>query len=128
MDNEGLTGDKALRNLSYLLILKLIESHLDSEIDIDNYTYDLSYLEDNLIEHHKKRLLHIVRFSNLSNENEDNIFNIMKYQWSDILSVHPSTKNIFLKDKGFDIQYTKTYKKLIDILNSLDLSNTDYDI
>ena len=24
-DNEGLTGDKALRNMSYLLILKLIE-------------------------------------------------------------------------------------------------------
>ena len=26
-DNEGLTGEKALRNLSYLLILKLIEPH-----------------------------------------------------------------------------------------------------
>ena len=24
-DNEGLTGEKALRNMSYLLILKLIE-------------------------------------------------------------------------------------------------------
>ena len=24
-DNEGLTGEKALRNLSYLLILKLLE-------------------------------------------------------------------------------------------------------
>ena len=34
-DNEGLTGEKALRNLSYLFILKLIEPHLGNEIDID---------------------------------------------------------------------------------------------
>ena len=36
-DNEGLTGEKALRNMSYLLILKLIEHHFGNEIDIDNY-------------------------------------------------------------------------------------------
>jgi hypothetical protein len=35
-DNEGLTGDKALRNMSYFLILKLIEPRLGKEIDIDN--------------------------------------------------------------------------------------------
>ena len=26
-DNEGLTGEKALRNMSYLIILKLLEPH-----------------------------------------------------------------------------------------------------
>ena len=125
---EGLTGEKALRNLSYLLTLKLLEPHFGGEIDIDNYEYDFSHIEDEMIEKHKKKLLEIVRFSNLSNENEDNIPVNMKYLWDDILSIHPTTKNIFLKDKGFDIQHKSTYKKLIDKLNSLDLSKTEYDV
>jgi type I restriction enzyme M protein len=52
----------------------------------------------------------------------------MKYLWDNILSNHPTTKNIFLKGKGFDIQHKSTYKKLIDKLNSLDLSQTEYDV
>ena len=52
----------------------------------------------------------------------------MKYLWDDILSNHSTTKNIFLKGKGFDIQHKSTYKKLIDKLNSLDLSQTEYDV
>jgi len=71
-DNEGLTGEKALRNLSYLLILKLIEPRI-GEIDIDNYEYDFSHIEDEMIEKHKQKLLEISRFSNLSNEKEDKL-------------------------------------------------------
>jgi type I restriction-modification system DNA methylase subunit/restriction endonuclease S subunit len=127
-DNEGLTGQKALRTLSYLLILKLIEPHFGGEINIDDYEYDFSHIEDEMIEKHKNKLLEIVRFSNLSNEKEDNIPVNMKYLWDDILSNHPTTKNIFLKGKGFDIQHKSTYKKLIDKLNSLDLSQTEYDV
>ena len=128
-DNEGLTGEKALRNMSYLLILKLLEPHFGGEINIDEYEYDFaSYFEDNVIEQNKKRLLEIVRFSNLSNENDDDIPNLMKYTWDIILSVNPTTRNIFLKDKGFDIQHKSSYKKLIDKLNSLDLSKTEYDV
>jgi type I restriction enzyme M protein len=127
-DNEGLTGEKALRTLSYLLILKLLEPHFGGEINIDDYEYDFSDIEDEMIEKHKNKLLEIVRFSNLSNEKEDNIPVNMKYLWDDILSNHPTTKNIFLKGKGFDIQHKSTYKKLIDKLNSLDLSQTEYDV
>lgn len=127
-DNEGLTGEKALRNMSYLLILKLLEPHFGGEINIDDYEYDFSHIEDEMIEKHKNKLLEIVRFSNLSNEKEDNIPVNMKYLWDDILSIHPTTKNIFLKGKGFDIQHKSTYKKLIDKLNSLDLSQTEYDV
>jgi type I restriction-modification system DNA methylase subunit len=127
-DNEGLTGEKALRTMSYLLILKLLEPHFGGEINIDNYEYDFTHIEDEMIEKHKKKLLEIVRFSNLSNEKEDNIPVNMKYLWDDILSNHPTTKNIFLKGKGFDIQHKSTYKKLIDKLNSLDLSQTEYDV
>lgn len=127
-DNEGLTGEKALRTLSYLLILKLLEPHFEGEININDYEYDFSHIEDEMIEKHKNKLLEIVRFSNLSNEKEDNIPVNMKYLWDDILSNHPTTKNIFLKGKGFDIQHKSTYKKLIDKLNSLDLSQTEYDV
>lgn len=127
-DNEGLTGEKALRNLSYLLILKLLEPHFGGEINIDEYEYDFSHIEDEMIEKHKNKLLEIVRFSNLSNEKEDNIPVNIKYLWDDILSNHPSTKNIFLKEKGFDIQHKSTYKKLIDKLKSFDLSQTEYDV
>lgn len=127
-DNEGLIAEKALRTLSYLLILKLIEPHFGSEINIDDYEYDFSHIENEMIEKHKNKLLEIVRFSNLANEKEDNIPVNMKYLWDDILSNHPTTKNIFLKGKGFDIQHKSTYKKLIDKLNSLDLSQTEYDV
>ena len=78
------------------------------------------------VEKHKKKLLELVRFSNLINEKEDNIPVNMKYLWDDILSVHPATKNIFLKNKGFDIQRQTTYKKIINKLNLL--PNTDIDI
>ncbi len=127
-DNEGLTGEKALRNLSYLLILKLLEPHFGGIIDIDNYDYDFSCFEEEDIEHNRARLLSCVRFSNLSKENEDNIPNMMKYLWDIILSVHPSTKNIFLPDKKFDIQRQSTYKKIVDKLNRIDLSSIENDI
>jgi type I restriction-modification system DNA methylase subunit len=129
-DNEGLTGEKALRTLSYLIILKLLEPHFGGEIDIDDCSdYDFaSYFEENVIERNKQRLLSIVRFTNLSNENEDNLPNLMKYAWDIILSSNPTTKNIFSKGKGFDIQHKSTYKKLIDKLNSFDLSQTEYDV
>lgn len=124
-DNEGLTGEKALRTMSYLLILKLLEPHFGGEINIDDYEYDFSHIEDEMIEKHKNKLLEIVRFSYLSNEKEDNIPVIMKYLWDDILSNHPTTKNIFLKGKGFDIQHKSTYKKIIDKLNSLPKTEAD---
>ena len=125
-DNEGLTGEKALRNMSYFLILKLIEQHFGKEIDIDSFEYDFSHIECDNVENHKMKLLEIVRFSNLANEKEDNITTIMKYLWDDILSKHPSTKNIFLEGKGFDIQRQSTYKNLMNKLKTL--PDTDYDI
>jgi type I restriction-modification system DNA methylase subunit len=126
--SEGLVGEKALRNLSYFLILKLIEPHFGVEIDIDEYDYDLSHIDIDNVVNHKKRLLEIVRLSGLVKENEDNLVNILKYLWDDILSEHPKTKNIFLKGKGFDIQYTSTYKKIIDKISAIDLTNTEYDV
>jgi type I restriction-modification system DNA methylase subunit/restriction endonuclease S subunit len=127
-DCEGLTGEKALRNMSYFVILKLIEPHIGSEIDFDNYEYDFSNIVDEMVEETKIKLLSIVRFSNLSRESEDNIANNIVYLWDNILSTHPATKKIFLKGKGFEFQYKTTYKKIMHKLNSHELSNTDYDV
>jgi type I restriction enzyme M protein len=127
-NNEHLTGDKALRTLAYLLDLRLLEPQFGNQIDIDTYAYDFSSYEDDIIEKHKAKLLSMVRFSNLAKEKEENIPNIMKYLWDDILSVHPITKNIFLKGKGFDIQHQSTYKKLIDKLYTFDFEAIDEDI
>ncbi len=127
-NNEHLTGDKALRTLAHLLDLRLLEHQFDQSIDIDGYEYDFSAYDDSIVESHKSKLLKLVRFSNLVKENEENIPTIMKCLWSEILSVHPITKNIFLPGKGFDIQHQSTYKKLIDKLYTFDFESVDEDI
>lgn len=127
---EGLTGDKALRNMSYLLVLKLIEPHLGKDINIlDCDEYDFSYLgSDDAIEYHKTKLFEIVHFSKLAMETADNIPYMVKCLWDDVLSIHPTTCNIFLKNKGFDIKHQSTFKKLIDQLHSVDITHIDCDI
>ena len=127
-NNEHLTGDKALRTLAHLLDLRLLEPQFGNQIDIDTYAYDFSSYEDDIIEKHKAKLLSMIRFSNLAKEKEENIPKIMKCLWDEILSVHPITKNIFLKGKGFDIQHQSTYKKLIDKLYTFDFEAIDEDI
>lgn len=127
-NNEHLTGDKALRTLAHLLDLRLLEPQFGQQIDIDAYAYDFSAYDDDIVEQHKAKLLKLVRFSNLVKEKEDNIPKIMKCLWDEILSVHPITKNIFLKGKGFDIQHQSTYKKLIDKLYTFDFEAMDEDI
>ena len=127
-DNEGLTGEKAFRNMSYFLILKLIEPHLGKEIDIDNYKYDFSRIEDDQVEAHKTELLRIVRFSNLAKENKVDLQKSLKDLWEDILSVHPSTKGVFLEDKRFDIKAVSAYKRIISKLDTVDLCSVDNDI
>ena len=131
-DNEHITGDKALRNLAFLLDLRLLEKQFDDKIiDIDNYDYDFSSYDcsnEKFNEEHKQQLLGFTRFSNLVKTNESNLYNIMKYLWDDILSVHPTTKNIFFKDKCFEIQNQSTYKKLIDKLYSFKFEDIEADI
>ena len=125
---EHLTGDKALRTLAHLLDLRLLESQFGKTINIDDFNYDFSAYEGNIIEDHKNKLLEMVRFSNLSKEKEENIPVIMKCLWDEILSVHPITKNIFLKGRGFDIQHQSTFKKLITKLNEFNFESIDEDI
>ena len=123
---EQKTGEKALRNLGFILTLKLLEPVIRSnEIDIETYDFDFNeeYSEDEI-----EKLKRCVLFSELSNEDEDNIPNLLRAIWEEILCVHPRTKDIFLHGKGFDIKYQSTFKKIFDKLNSVDFSIFDEDI
>lgn len=122
--SEGLTGDKALRNLSYILILKLIEPQFRTTIDIQNFPYEYS-VEDNIVEPHKARLMKLVYFSELLQEEQTNLCHNLKFLWDDVLSQHPSTKNIFLKGKTFDMKRGATFKRLIDAVNSIPDTTAD---
>jgi type I restriction-modification system DNA methylase subunit/restriction endonuclease S subunit len=127
-DNEGLTGEKALRNLSYLLILKSLEPHLDGELNINAYEFDFAIHDDNIAEGHHHKLLYMLRFTNLVTQNPIDIHNLLTHIWDEILAVHPVTKKIFLQGKGFEIRRDSTYQKLFKKLNSIHLTDTDCDI
>ena len=130
---EHLTGDKALRPLGYFLQLRLIESQFGKEIDIDNpiyYNFRHYEFADNKerCDDHLAQLLRIARFSYLAKVKEDNLKMNLEYLWDDILSVHPATKDVFLKGRGFHLKKQSTYKKIIDKLAAVDFENIDEDI
>jgi type I restriction-modification system DNA methylase subunit len=129
-DNEHLIGDKALKTIAYLLVLRMLENKFnDKTINIDNYNeYDFSEYEENVIEERKNKLLHFCRFNNIVKEKEENIPKIMKCVWNEILSVHPKTMNIFLKDRGFEIKNQSTFKKLINKINDFNFEEIENDI
>ena len=102
-DNEGLTGEKALRNLSYLLILKLIEYHFGSNINIDDYNYDFSDIIDEQVEKFKEDLLKNVRFSKLTEVKEEDL----------LISLEKFIKN--LNNDKQDI-LRQIFKRCLDIL------------
>jgi type I restriction enzyme M protein len=122
-----LTGCKALKNLSYFITLKLLEKQFDENIDIDNFEYEFDENIQN-IEEFKKSLLRNVRFSNLSTVKADDITTVMVDIWDNILSQHPSTRNIFVPGKFFDAEHQSTYKSIVDKLNTLDLNDDDFDV
>jgi type I restriction enzyme S subunit len=141
-DSEGLTGEKALRNLSYLLTLKLIEPQIGTQIDIENYRFKTIIKnapdeDDNESDALDKQirlalfqdLIPLVRYSNLINVSDVDLANSIKKLWDDILSEHPSTMNIFLKGGKFDIKNTLTFRSLFKKLDEIDISNiSDFDI
>ena len=127
-DSEHLTGDKALRTLARLLILRLIEPKFGKEIDIDGYDYRFEEkYDDDVIEEIRKHRLSNVRFSAFSYLKEDDIMSTMKKVWVDILSVHPSTKQIFPPNDNFGISRQKTFTKLFTKLNEISFEEFDVD-
>jgi type I restriction enzyme M protein len=120
---EGITGDKALKNMASLLILKMLENKIGKEIDIDNYVYPF---EDEELEL-KPKLLELARFTNLAKEPDTNIMTNINALWSYILCEHPSTEKVFQRGNTFDIKHPHTYKKIFKELIDTDVSLDDSD-
>lgn len=120
---EGITGDKALKNMASLLILKMLENKIGKEIDMDNYVYPFEEDEPE----HKPKLLELVRFSNLAKEPDTNIITNINALWLNILCEHPSTEKVFQRGNTFDIKHPTTYKKIFKELIETDMNLDDSD-
>jgi type I restriction-modification system DNA methylase subunit/restriction endonuclease S subunit len=128
-DNEGLVGEKALRTLARLLILRLLEPKLGKEIDIDHYDYHFEdKYEEEYIEKVRTDLLMYTRFSTLASLNENDVMSRMEQVWSNILSVHPATKEIFPPTQTFDIKRQSTLKKILTKLQETPFETLEIDI
>lgn len=119
-DSEHLTGIKALRSLGYLLILKLIESKLDTSIDISNLNYYKEPIDTTLFKY--------VHFSNLAKEKNPKQF--LNEIWIKILSEHPKTRNIFVPNNQafFGIKSSAAISKLFRKIDQFDFSKYQHDI
>ena len=130
-NQEAIVGDKAMRNLSFLIIFKMIEQHIgnkgesDKKIFIDDDSqFDLSQYSQK----EKEKIFSIIKYSNLIKEKTENLPTQIQCLWSEVLSVHPATKSIFQKDKSFDIKKGITFKMMFEQLNKVDLQHTDFDV
>ena len=133
-DAEHLIGDEALNELSHFLILKQAEKHIENgSIDI----YNLDYYKEGIQKYEKEKFLEnleYIKFSKLIEyvkipEKENNIKNVFDdFLWKEVLSKHPKFKDVFEEGKKSFIKESKTIKKIIMSLSSIDFNNYDYDI
>jgi type I restriction-modification system DNA methylase subunit len=133
-DAEHLIGDEALNELSYFLILKQAEKHIENGfIDI----YNLELHKDGVKKYGNEKFLEYleyVKFSKLIEyvkipEKESNIKKIFdEFLWKEVLSKHPKFKDVFEDGKKSFIKESTTIKKIVIALSSIDFNNYDYDI
>ena len=123
-DCETLVGDKALKNLSYLIVLRLLEPMIGNEIDFNAFEYILS----TSMKSHIDELLHLTRFSNIASSDAEDIPSMLNDVWKYILSQHPKTRDIFLPGKGFDIKKQSTFSKIVAKLYAFDFESVESDI
>lgn len=122
-NNETLVGDKALKNLSYLLSLKLLEPQINNIVE-----FNIPESSDNIHDNRTVKLLTNLRFSNLAKLDESEIADILEKIWNEYLAVNKLTKNIFLIDNGFNFKNKSTYKKLIDKIQTFNFDKIESDI
>lgn len=125
-DQEGLTGDKALRTIGNLLILRLSEEQIKKGIiDIDNIDYyDTDVYEEVSIE----KYMSYARFSKLRKLHEGDMVYTMDNLWKVILCQHPKFKDLFDKNDSFKITHDSTYKKLLKIIGDFPFETYEADI
>ena len=125
-DQEALTGDKALRTLAYILILRLSEPQINNgTIDIKTTTHYENGEDDIEV---IKKMLKYIKFSELAKLKEDNITGIIKNLLI-ILPHHPNFKKFFKDGEDpFRIKKDSTFFKIIKRFNEFEFEKYDVDI
>lgn len=126
--NEALTGRPALNTLGFFLNLKLLETKIGDDLEIDLNELDLSgYSEEDI-----RKFKDLCIFSNLLQVDEGSLKGNMDMIWNDFLSVHSKTKSFFPKERSFGIKRDKTFKKIIKAIQDFDnkhhICDLDHDI
>ena len=104
-DNEHLVGHTALRVMTNIITLKMIEPQLDA-LCISNIPTDIKGLHE------------FAYFSVIANSTEKTLSGKMDRVWSEILAVHPKTSEIFPATKTFGIRRDSTWITLCSKINS----------
>lgn len=132
-DPAHLVGDEALNEMSYFIILKLIDKHIESgNIDIYNLKYYPSvkqYGKPKFLEN-----LEYLKFSKLleyvkNPEKEQNIKEAFdNFIWREVLAHHPKFEGVFEVGKRTNIKSPTTIKKIVIALGEVDFDKFDHDI
>ncbi|AYV76548.1 MAG: type I restriction-modification DNA methylase [Terrestrivirus sp.] len=126
-DNAHLTGDKALKTIAYVSILRLSEAQIDvGAIDIEsNDYYDFDAYEEETINQFKTAL----RFSVLENRDKMGMVQTVKHLREVILCRHPKFKDFFNRnDDPFRIKSDATFKELLTRFKNFPFESFDHDI
>jgi type I restriction-modification system DNA methylase subunit/restriction endonuclease S subunit len=122
-DREGITGEKALRNITNIVVLKSLGKYLEDEDHMGLLTYPYDFSDSGFSEEQRQTILSYVYFDNLLKMKEDNIKNNIGVFWDIVLSQNPFTSKIFQKGMGFDIGSSSTFSALFSKINELEITD-----
>ena len=121
-DREGITGEKALRNIGFVVILKMLERFINEGDPMNLLTHNYDFSEYDMSEEDQREIVSYVRFSVLKCVNEEKFVNNVGLFWDIVLVQNPFTRKIFRRGKGFDIRKGSSFVALFSKINEL---NTD---
>jgi len=125
-DREHLTGEKALRCITSLLILRLSEPQIiNGNINIYNMDY---YDLNNYDEKNIKYYMNLTIFKNLKNIPENDYISTLMRLREVILIYHPKFKDLFNLDDPFRIKYGSSFKELIKKYSNFPFEKYEVDI
>jgi type I restriction enzyme S subunit len=122
-DREGITGEKALRNITNIVVLKALGKYLEDEDHMGLLTYPYDFSDSGFSEEQRQTILSYVYFDNLLKMKEDNIKNNIGVFWDIVLSQNPFTSKIFQKGMSFDIGSSSTFSALFSKINELEITD-----
>ena len=119
-DREGVTGEKALRNIGFVVILKMLERFINQGDPMGLLTHNYDFSAYEVSEEDQQKIVNYVRFGELKEVNEEKFVSHIGLVWEIILAQNPFTRKIFRRGKGFDISKGSTFVALFAKINELD--------